>query len=147
MYSSVHGVTGAIIMVAAPSPIIGIPLAFVSHFLLDYIGESSIGDKKQSSTIEGSLLLAFIIASLYSNFAWLALIGWVVGNLPDLIDKPNNWFRGKKQWFSCHDGKGLFQYKGKKLGYPVMVGISREQTLIVNMASVLLWCLIVIISK
>jgi hypothetical protein len=138
MYSSVHGTTGAAIMIIAPNPI-GAAAAFVSHFIWDYVGESSIGNTKKSSIIEGSLLLIFLIASALSGNFWLALIGWIMGNLPDLIDKPMNWFLGKKQWFSCHNGVGLFQYKGRKLGWPIKYKLTKNQTLAFNIGSTLLW--------
>lgn len=141
MYSSVHGVTGAIIMIAAPNPIIGAGAAFISHFLWDYVGESSIGDTKKSATIEGALLLAFLIGAYAADVLLLATLGWVFGNLPDLIDKPRRIIFGKKEWFSCHNGAGLFQYKGRKLGYPVLVRITSEQTLLYNTFATILWLL------
>ena len=140
MYSSVHGTTGAAIMVIAPNPI-GAAAAFVSHFIWDYIGERSIGNTLKSSIIEGSLLLIFLIASALSGNFWLALTGWIMANLPDLIDKPMKWFFGKKSWFSCHNGPGLFQYKGCKLGWPVKYKLTKNQTLAFNIGSTLLWVL------
>ena len=138
MYSSTHGTTGAAIMIIAPNPI-GAITAFLSHFIWDYVGEASIGNRKKTIVIEGSLLLAFLIASALSGNFWLAAIGWIMSNLPDLIDKPMNWFLGKKQWFSCHNGIGLFQYKGRKLGWPVKYKLTKKQTLGFNIGSTLLW--------
>lgn len=151
MYSSVHGVTGAIIMVASPNPIVGACGAFISHFLWDYVGESSIGDTKESSIIEGSLLFAFLLSSGVSGLMFPAVIGWVMGNIPDLIDKPNDWFRGKKQWFSCHNGRGLFRLsiKGKtyKLGYPVAIRITKDQTILFNTFATIVWLLVCVVLK
>jgi hypothetical protein len=143
MYSSVHGVTGALIMAASPDPILGAGLAFISHFVWDYVGESGIGSVKKSAAIEGALLLAFIIGAFFTEAPWLYLLGWAMGNLPDLIDKPLAMLLGRKQWFSCHNGKGLFQWKGKKLGYPVKIPITVEQTLLFNLFSTIIWLLAV----
>ena len=141
MYSSVHGVSGAIIMTACPDPVIGAGLAFISHFLWDYVGESSIGNTRKSATIEGALLLAFLISLIYVGSPLLAFLGWVLGNLPDIIDKPLRWIYGHPEWFSCHNGKGLFQYKGRKLGYPVKISLTKEQTLWFNIGSTIIWLL------
>jgi len=143
MYSSVHGVTGALIMAASPDPILGAGLAFISHFVWDYVGESGIGSVKKSAAIEGALLLAFIIGAFFTEAPWLYLLAWAMGNLPDLIDKPLAMLLGRKQWFSCHNGKGLFQWKGKKLGYPVKIPITVEQTLLFNLFSTIIWLLAV----
>jgi len=130
-------------MMACPNPIVGAGLAFVSHFLWDYVGEASIGNTKQSSLIEGSLLLAFLCSLGALGSPLVAFLGWVIGNLPDLIDKPLDWIFKRKQWFSCHNGKGLFQYKGWKLGYPVKFKLTKEQTLWANIGSTILWLLFV----
>lgn len=142
MYTSFHSVIGGTIMLVSPDPVVGAGLAFISHFLVDYIGESSIGDTKRSSIIEGTLLISYLLGAYLGGVIWLGIIGWVMGNLPDLIDKPNRWFRGKKEWFSCHNGEGLFQYKGWKLGYPVMLKISKEDTLLYNFFAAIVWLII-----
>lgn len=145
MYSSFHAAVGGAIMIASPNPL-GAGLAFVSHFLVDYIGESSIGDTKRSSMIEGALLIAYFLGAYLGDVLLLGLIGWVMGNLPDLIDKPNQWLRGKKQWFSCHDGDGLFKFKlgtkYYKLGYPVQWRITKEDTILYNCLATIAWLLI-----
>ena len=142
MYSSVHAATGAIIVAASPDPITGLALAFVSHFILDYIGESSIGTIKETAIIEGVLLLIYILACCITSTPWLYIAAWVASNLPDLIDKPNRILRGKKEWFSCHNGEGFFNYKGRKLGYPTVVQLTKDETLSINVASTLYFLLI-----
>jgi|GEM_PF-4084601 len=143
MYSSVHGVTGALIIAASPNPVVGVGLAFISHFVWDYVGESSIGSTRKSAIIEGTLLIAFIIGAFSTQAPLLYLLGWVIGNLPDLIDKPLRILLGRKEWFSCHNGDGLFQWKGRKLGYPVQISITKEQTLLFNLYSTIIWLLAV----
>lgn len=142
MYSSFHGVVGAIIVAASPDPITGLALAFVSHFFIDYIGESSIGTLKEAAIIEGGLLLVYLLACYLTSNPWLYIAAWVASNLPDLIDKPNRIIRGKKEWFSCHNGEGFFNYKGRKLGYPTLVQLTKEQTLTINIGSTLYFLLI-----
>lgn len=145
MYSSFHGAIGGAIMIAMPNPL-GAVVAFASHFVVDYIGESSIGNTKRSAIIEGLLFAAYLFAAYWGGVLLLGIVGWVMANLPDLIDKPNRLFRGKKEWFSCHNGVGLFQYKGFKLGYPVKVNISKENTLVLNFFATIVWLLICIVK-
>ena len=137
-------------MLVSPNPL-GAGLAFVSHFLVDYIGESGIGSTKRSATIEGALLIAYFLGAYLGGVFVLGLIGWVMGNLPDLIDKPNRWFRGKKEWFSCHNGDGLFKFKlgtkYYKLGYPVQYRITKQQTLAFNITSTVVWFLICLLIR
>ena len=128
-------------MIAMPNPL-GAAVAFVSHFVVDYIGESSIGNTKRWATIEGSLFIAYLLAAYFGGVFTLGIVGWVMANLPDLIDKPNRLFRGKKEWFSCHNGVGLFQYKGVKLGFPVKISVSKENTLVLNFFATIVWMLI-----
>lgn len=142
MYSSFHGVVGAIIVAASPDPITGLALAFVSHFFIDYIGESSIGTLKEAAIIEGGLFLVYLLACYLTSNPWLYIAAWVASNLPDLIDKPNRIIRGKKEWFSCHNGEGFFNYKGRKLGYPTLVQLTKYQTLTINIGSTLYFLLI-----
>ena len=142
MYSSFHGAIGGAIMVAMPNPL-GAAVAFVSHFAVDYIGESSMG--KRWMVIEGLLFIAYLLAAYCGGVFTLGLIGWLMANLPDLIDKPNRLFRGKQEWFSCHNGKGLFQYKGNKLGYPVIWRISKKHTLFANCIATVIWILLCMI--
>lgn len=137
-------------MNVASNPI-GAAAAFISHFVWDYVGEKSIGSTKQSATIEGALLLVFLVGALLAGNFWLSLLGWVLGNLPDLIDKPLDWWYDKKQWFSCHNGEGLFKIRVKgntyKLGYPVKIALTKVQTLWFNIGSTIVWLLFCIAVK
>ena len=139
MYSSFHAVVGGFIMAASPNPVVGASLAFASHFVVDYLGESSVGDTKTSSIIEGLLLLIYMIGAWATGAFWVYILAWAMSNLPDLIDKPRRWFLGKEEWFSCHNGKGLFQHKGFKLGYPVRVRFTKDETLALNVTATLIW--------
>jgi hypothetical protein len=147
MYSHVHGVVGAVTYTATVAVgsalgseigghITGAFLAYVSHFLLDYLGEHGYGDNKISAMIEFPHLITFGTLGFISGHFWLFFLGWVFGNLPDLIDKPLR-LSGlvPQEWHSCHNGKGLFQWKGKKLGYPVKIKLDRDQTIVIGIMS------------
>ena len=134
-------------MIATPDPIIGSGLAFLSHFLLDYLGESSYKDLKEAAIVEGCLLMVFVSASIASSYGWLMMLGWFMSNLPDLIDKPLRIFLGLPEWFSCHNGKGLFQISGKKLGYPTIVRLGYWETILINVASTIILALFVVYEK
>ena len=84
-------------------------------------------------------------ACLHAGLALELGAVWILSNLPDLIDKPLRWFFGLPEWFSCHNGKGLFQWRGRKLGYPVKAKLSRDATLAANVGGTLLLALYLIL--
>lgn len=141
MWLSVHGPTGAAITLAIGDPVVGGLGAFISHFLWDYVGESSLKDRFTAGIIEASCFGLFLVGAMLSGSFWLASFGYIMGCLPDLIDKPRKIIWGKESWFSCHNGPGLFSYKGYKLGYPVKIKLDDLQTLLVNYGITLLWLL------
>ena len=146
MWFSVHGTTGAAITLATGDYVLGGLVAFVSHFVWDYVGESGLKDRFHALTIEATCFAMFLVgAYLFGNF-WLASFGYVMGCMPDLIDKPRRLIFGKKEWFSCHNGVGLFQYKGKKLGYPVKYPLDDLQTALLNYGVSILWLGAAIVS-
>jgi hypothetical protein len=147
MWFSVHGTTGAAITLATGDYILGGSVAFVSHFVWDYVGESGLKDQFHATIIEATAFAMFLVgAYLFGNF-WLASFGYVMGCMPDLIDKPRRLIFGKKEWLSCHNGEGLFQYKGKKLGYPVLVRLDDVQTAVLNYGVSILWLGIAILTS
>ena len=137
MYSHVHGVAGAMIMVACPDKVVGAALAYTSHFVLDYLGEEVYGDNLITGKFEFTHMATFGALGFISGHFWLYVLGWFFGNLPDLIDKPLDIFLGKNQWHSCHNGKGLFQWKGRKLGFPVKIQFDRDDTIWLGMIATL----------
>lgn len=147
MWSSAHASVGGIIVLATPDPVIGLGLAFLSHFFLDYIGERGYKSLKEAAFIEGSLLLVYIGAAVASGSPWLLMGAWVASNLPDLIDKPRRLIWGKKEWFSCHDGEGIIQGFGAKLGFPTIVTITYWQTIAINVGSTVLFAIIAALSN
>jgi hypothetical protein len=142
-WSSTHGAIGGAIVLITPDPVLGLGLAFVSHFVMDYIGETGYKDLKEAAFIEACLLGIYIASATLGDF-WLLMGGWVMANLPDLIDKPRRLIWKKKEWFSCHDGVGLFQWFGIKLGYPVLVRLTYWQTMLWNVGTTVLFMLTMI---
>jgi hypothetical protein len=146
MYSHVHGVVGAVAYTSSVAVgsalgstflghVVGASLAYVSHFLMDYLGEHGYGDNKVSAMIEVPHLVTFGVLGFISGHFWLYFLGWLFGNLPDLIDKPLRLIGKKPEWHSCHNGKGLIQWKGKKLGYPVRWRLTRDETIVIGIAA------------
>lgn len=123
---------------------------FISHFILDYIGESGIGNNKQALVHEGlgSILVLFGTLHLSPQLFAVALIGWVFACLPDLIDKTRAFLFGLDQIFSCHGGDFLFTvtYKGEKyrLGSKILLKLDMSWTLAVNYGVSILYMLAVI---
>ena len=147
MYSHVHGVVGAVVYTSSVAVgsalgstflghVAGASLAYVSHFLMDYLGEHGYGDNKISAMIEVPHLVTFGVLGFISGHFWLYFLGWLFGNLPDLIDKPLR-LSGlvPKEWHSCHNGPGLIQWKGKKLGWPVKWNLTRDETIVIGIVS------------
>lgn len=146
MYPHAHGVVGAIVYTASPDPITGSILAFVSHFLLDYLGETGYGTDKFFLQLELSHLLAFGTLGFLSGHFWAFFLGWFWGNLPDLIDKRLFYFNKPeyKSYFSCHNhpgwkiGKhriGIFSFNNWKLGSPVKIKFNRDETIAIGVFS------------
>lgn len=156
MYSNVHGVSGAIIYSSCPNKIIGGILAFLSHFLLDYIGESGYGSKKIEFLIEGVFLLIFLIIAIFSKDTSGYFIGWILGNFPDLIDKRLFLNRNCKQYFSCHGfdgwkiGKnkfGIFSFNDWKLGLPIKIKLNKKETFKIGVLFTVLFIVLFIVKN
>ena len=101
-----HFLTGAVIMKFSGSPAAGIPLALISHFVLDMLPHNDFDikpgitlreflrmEKRRRNLIITALVVDFIFAAIaffylffaFKNF-WLNL-GGVFGVLPDLIEQ------------------------------------------------------------
>ncbi len=92
-YSNVHGVTGALIALGGyqaggdPGLLAGLAAAFLSHDLLDRIGEKSYGDMRASFVWEFVPLMVFLAVVSVHPLGWVLGAGWIAGNMMDLIDK------------------------------------------------------------
>jgi hypothetical protein len=147
MWSSTHGAVGGAIMMVTPDPFVGVGLAFVSHFVMDYIGETNYRDNVEAFIVELLLFVVYMAATSLHPQWWLLVFGWFFANLPDLIDKPRRLIWEKDEWFSCHNGVGLFQSFGIKLGYPVLWRLSYQNTMIWNISSTLVFVIMVLITS
>ena len=87
MYATPHTLAGfAIVKTFEDNLFIGIPLAIASHLVLDYVNERGLtSEDKFTFDIFPSLFCYFL--ALFSGEFWLFLLGSIMGNLPDLIDK------------------------------------------------------------
>jgi hypothetical protein len=96
MTASNHALTGAVIALAIRQPLMVIPLAVVSHFLLDalpHFGGVPITSRKflfilaGDAGIAAGLLLSMFV--LFQPLWWLPLLGAVCAMSPDLMWFPN----------------------------------------------------------
>lgn len=126
-------------MLTIPDPVVGGGLAFLSHFVLDYIGETGYKSKLEGFAVEVGLMAVYAMGAMATGHPWLMAWAWVASNLPDLIDKPRDLIFGKPQWFSCHNGKGFLSVNGWKFGFPVVYKLTYAQTLLINIASTFLF--------
>ncbi len=93
MLSTPHLLVGAAIVKVIPNPIIGLPLAFLSHFALDSIPHWDGSPKAPfSRKIFGGIFLdyaigvsvVFVLTNSYEN-QYLLWLGAFLGTLPDFI--------------------------------------------------------------
>ena len=83
-----HALTGGLIISFTHNPAIGLPLALLSHFVLDsmpHFGEVFEKRKKLSTTVWGidlTLVVIFLIILIVSQ-QWGVFLGAVVGMSPD----------------------------------------------------------------
>jgi len=142
MWSSSHAAVGGALMIAIPDPVVGGLLAFSSHFVLDYIGETGYNSKLEAFAVESAMIVVYAMGALMTGMPWLLAWAWIASNLPDLIDKPLDLIFGKKQWFSCHNGKGLLSINKWKFGYPVVFRLTKTQTILSNIVLTFLFLFI-----
>ncbi len=124
MYSNVHGVVGTSLVLAAhqitgdttAAIVWGGAAAFISHDVLDSLGEKSYGNLETSIRWELYPLWIFAMAAVWSGHWWLYAVGWIAGNGMDLIDKrmylsifwPDRFPFGK--YFACHRRTPAIQF-------------------------------------
>lgn len=91
MNATPHAIIGYSVMKLVGGNPLGCLLAFVSHLLADYIGESNgIRNTKERIVFDFiPTLICFIFAFIFGglNEVYLMFLGSLFGNLPDLIDK------------------------------------------------------------
>ena len=124
MHSNVHATAGTAVVLTTyaitKSELVAMTLggflAFLSHDILDYLGEASYGGVKPLVKIEIPLLILFMLTGILSGVWYLFAIGWVGGNLMDLVDKKCGLSLIDKKrfpftkFFPCHNRKPKIQF-------------------------------------
>lgn len=102
MTATNHAVTGALIATVVTNPVIGLPLALLSHFVLDafpHFGAHTVAKPSSRNfrailTFDALMMLAFlgcvVLAAARTDIAswWIVLAGGFLGALPDVM-----WFK------------------------------------------------------
>lgn len=116
MTATAHALIGASIAAKITNPYLGIPLAVLSHFLLDLIPhwDEGTNHKEKSLTkirLEATLdvllgfALAFLIFRNFTNPVYLFVMV-IAAQLPDWLEAPAAWFNVKIPPFSWMDWLG-----------------------------------------
>ena len=101
-----HFLTGAVILKYIPNPVMGLPFAFFSHFLLDLTPHNDFGlrpgitlkefwqtEKKSRNLIVAALFFDYFLCAavfiwiLFSFRSYLLLLGGIAGVLPDALEQ------------------------------------------------------------
>ena len=101
-----HFLTGAVILKYIPNPVMGLPLAVLSHFLLDLTPHNDFGlrpgitpkefwqtEKKSRNLIVAALFFDYFLCAavfiwiLFSFRSYLLLLGGIAGVLPDALEQ------------------------------------------------------------
>lgn len=112
MLSIPHALTGAFVASKLPHPVLYIPLAFVLHYLADWIPHWDVGTglssgkRKRSTAIILELCeLTITVALIYvffkdyeTSMQWHIWLGALMGIMPDFIEAPRNFLR-YEPWF------------------------------------------------
>ena len=94
MYSIPHAATGLLITITVYTLTqnetlayaIGMPLAIISHYFLDFLFEKGMS-KKEQALFEGAPTIIYMILAIYSGHFWLMICSLIAGNFFDWIDK------------------------------------------------------------
>lgn len=114
MTATNHYLTGVAIATIVPNPIIALPLAFISHFILDVLPHFGDKDYRQKLPkfywiwrIDFVILCGFLIWTFMSLPWWFMLAGFL-GTSPDLawvyrfqfLEKQGKYHEPKMNWFN-----------------------------------------------
>ena len=98
MTSTAHALVSGAIVAAVPNPALSLPLAFLSHFIMDAVPHWDFGTnwRSRSKSATGAIaiidtVLGFTVA--YFVFGgkvdlWLLFAAVALGNLPDWLEAP-----------------------------------------------------------
>lgn len=105
-----HSLTGAFIAYSIPNPLVSLPTAFLSHFVLDLLphwNPSLTNDKKKFGRVSSQTFLIILLDSFiglllgfglayrklpYSNEFLIVIAGSFLAVLPDLVEMPYYFF-------------------------------------------------------
>lgn len=110
-----HAAIGIGIVTLIPNPFISLPLAFLSHFLVDLYPEWYNKDQKLDlkeiimGVIE-ALLFFLICFVVYQKMDIFLVLGAFLANLPDVWDAIYPKFSKRKSFWFCHP-EGWFPFK------------------------------------
>lgn len=98
MTATNHAVMGSIVAVGVANPVIGLPLALLSHFVLDalpHFGAHTVakpGSKEFSAILktDAFLTVSFLLLVTFAGYRagltwWLLPLGGILGGIPDLM--------------------------------------------------------------
>ena len=114
-YAALHGSIGMAIVKIIPNPWISLPIAFASHLVVDFYPEASVFTNKKGSVIlfwVEIALNAFVTAFFVKDFLngnWLPFVGFLAGNLMDIIDSII-YLSTKREFWCCHPRGGWFPF-------------------------------------
>jgi hypothetical protein len=94
---TLHSAIGMGIVSIVPVPFLSLPLAFISHFLLDYFPEH-IGKPTGWMMLIETILCLGIIYTLVTLGSWMFVLGAIAANLPDMLE--GIYYLFKKKWFA-----------------------------------------------
>mgnify|MGYP006278108889 CR=1 FL=1 len=139
MYINFHSAVGTAIMLL-PIPVDDkIVLATASHALVDTLGEASLGDKWLWEEIP--LIALILVVGIFTGNAFSVIAGIIFGNAFDILDmryENGHWVK-----------KDIIHKQGRfgKWLYPtVLINLTKKQTLILNILSVLIVVLIMVLK-
>lgn len=121
MLNTVHVATAAAIVTVVPNPVISLPLAFLSHFVLDTIphwnwspGRTSRG--RAASIIDGvvGLGLTAIFTQIIGQ-TWIMVAAGVLSMTPDIIQAPYHFWRWQPLWL-----KTFIEWERRRQKWPWM---------------------------
>jgi hypothetical protein len=108
--AGIHAAVGMAISKLIPIWWLSLPLAFLSHFIMDLYPEAAVGEynfkKKENRlfVIVETLLVILVIIVCIVEHSWLLALSALMANLPDMWDAINVLLKKDRFWF-VHGGK------------------------------------------
>lgn len=143
MYSNPHAAVGVICTATVlaitkdvnTAYFVGLPLAIISHWFLDFVKEAGFS-KNEVFLFDVLPSVLFIVVAFFSGYFWLFMFSWWAGNLLDLIDK-----KLYLTVFYPKKFKPTFYFHKHQTGYQ----ITKTQTIVASYIATLITILIPIL--